>query len=37
VVRSGMIYEAFLGINCRFQGMKTETKFLLGLGVPESD
>jgi hypothetical protein len=27
----------FFGINCRLQGTKTETKFLLGLGVPESD
>ena len=32
-----MIYEAIHSINCRLQGIETETKFLLGLGVPKSD
>ena len=27
--------DIFLSIYCRLEGMKTETEFLLGLGVPE--
>jgi hypothetical protein len=37
MVRPTQFMKKILGINCRLQGMKTETDLLLGLGVPESN